>query len=496
MSGAAGPSAEAVPSSGASRPAWREAGMSRPARRGAALRARVLRTASAASDLLPPRLRYGHARTLAGRLLGRTELPVLAAPAAAPSPPAPRAVGTQVVASQAESATIRVPTATGAGATGVTCVLVAGGLDVGGVEAVVATLALGLPGEGVRAVVVGTGEGRTADRLRAAGVTVIRSTPSDLAGVLTGLAPDVVQVHDASAAQGVAAWGGPAVWVAHNLEIHRGADEWAAVSSACARADSVVAVSDAVALHHSRHTGGSHDEVVVIPNGVGHLAAGPGRAEARAALGGVVPVEADDVVVVSLARYDAQKNVPGLVRAFARALLAEPRLRLVVAGGVADVLEHRWADAERVASGAESRVHLLGPSDSATLLAAADAFVLGSFFEGWSVAATEAVVAGLPVVLSDVGGAVELAALAPGRVTVVRPPTGDAPLTDWAVRESRRRRRQDNEAELAAALAALPGRPPVEPDPGLLAVLSAGEMVARHAGLLRHVTPGVAGRTR
>ncbi|MCF4119983.1 glycosyltransferase [Antribacter sp. KLBMP9083] len=470
---AAGPSAAPAP------PTERASGW-----RAAVARVRGLRALAAVCDLLPPRLRYGHARTVARTVLGHAEVPGLAAPGARSAVGAPAGPDARASAGAAPGAGAPAP----AGAD-LTCVLLAGGLDVGGVEAVVETLARGLPDQGVRTVVVGASGGRTADRLRAAGITVHLPGPAGLAGLLADLAPDVVQVHDASAAAAVADWGGPAVWVAHNLEIHRRPAEWAVVGAACARALAVVAVSDAVARHHSRHTGADRGDTAVIPNGVGELAVGPARDEARAALADVVPLEPGDLVVVSLARYDAQKNVPGLVRSFARALRAEPRLRLVVAGGVADVVEHRWADAERVASGASARVHLLGPSDSATLLAAADAFVLGSFFEGWSVAATEAVVAGLPVVLSDVGGAAELAALAPGRVTVVPPPTGDAPLTDGAVRAARRRRHQDNEEALAAALAGLPARVgSVAPDEGLVAVLSAEEMVARHAALLRDVT--------
>lgn len=467
-----------------------------------------LRTAAAAADLLPPRLRYGHARTVARAVLGRAEVPGLAAPRARPA--VGDAAGASVTSSRPgpeaspDAAGARAGSPAGAGSFTVaeprpgavlTCALLAGGLDVGGVEAVVETLALGLRGQGVRAVVVGGSEGRTADRLRAAGIPVHLPGPAGLPSLLADLAPDVVQVHDASAAAAVADWGGPAVWVAHNLEIHRSPAEWTAVAAACARARAVVAVSDAVARHHALRAGTDRADAVVIPNGVGELAVGPACAEARATLAGIVPLEPGDLVIVSLARYDAQKNVPGLVRAFARALRAEPRLRLVVAGGVADVVEHRWADAERVASGASGRIHLLGPSDSPTLLAAADAFVLGSFFEGWSVAATEAVAAGLPVVLSDVGGAAELAALAPGLVTVVPPPTGDVPLTDGAVRSARRRRHQVNEEALAAALAGLPARvDAVVPEEGLVAALSAEAMVARHAALLREVSGRTEGR--
>ena len=67
---------------------------------------------------------------------------------------------------------------------------------------------------------------------------------------------------------------------------------------------------------------------------------------------------------------------------------------------------------------------LLGSSDARTLLAAADGFVLDSFFEGWPVAATEAASMGLSLVLSDFGGARELIARDPSHSVLIPNPCG------------------------------------------------------------------------
>jgi glycosyltransferase involved in cell wall biosynthesis len=50
----------------------------------------------------------------------------------------------------------------------------------------------------------------------------------------------------------------------------------------------------------------------------------------------------------------------------------------------------------------------------------ADAFVLPSYWEGWSLALSEAVYTGIPVIASDVGGARELLAQTNGQL--VKPP--------------------------------------------------------------------------
>ncbi len=71
--------------------------------------------------------------------------------------------------------------------------------------------------------------------------------------------------------------------------------------------------------------------------------------------------------------------------------------------------------------GLDSSVILTGHRDDvAPFYWMADAFVLPSYWEGWSLALTEAAYAGLPIVATDVGGARELIAEGPGRL--VKPP--------------------------------------------------------------------------
>ena len=124
----------------------------------------------------------------------------------------------------------------------------------------------------------------------------------------------------------------------------------------------------------------------------------------------------------------------------------------MVAGDPSDWLEYRRADAIRRSHPDGDRVHLLGTSDAATLLCAADAFVLDSFFEGWPLAATEAVSAGLPLVISEAGGAAELVArAAPGSTLVSnasgagrrgdRPACRGRPTSGARARRTRRRSR-------------------------------------------------------
>lgn len=394
-----------------------------------------------ATDLLPPSVRYGYVHRLTRALLR-------------PVPPGPGEVATGGVGRDPVNRGSSAPV--GAGDTAApTCVLAMDGLEIGGIGSVVEVLAGGLPRHGMSPVVVCTDDGVRAARLRASGVPVHRVVTEHEALELFRTA-DVVACHSAPAFMERAALhsGLPVVPVMHNTEIHYTRARWRDFTALLAGSALGIAVSRTVGEMHVRRTG-TTTPVRVVPN-----AAPPGQADpdtrsaARALLSRMIGEElGDDVVFVCLARYDSQKNIAGLVAALS-ALPPEAGVRLVCAGDAADRVEHRRADALRRASRVADRIHLLGHSSAATLLDAADAFVLDSFFEGWPMAASEAAARGLPLVLADVGGAVELVERDPGRSVLVPNATGAAEaVTDRRVRAAKARtRHQPNAAALRQAV--------------------------------------------
>ncbi|WP_228484855.1 glycosyltransferase [Microbacterium cremeum] len=376
-----------------------------------------------------------------------------------------------------------------------TCALATDGLEIGGIGFVIEELAVRLPAAKVHPVVVCRGEGPRAARLRADGIEVRPvATSGEAAAALRDV--DVIALHSAPAFVETAAIesGLPLVTAMHNTEIHFTRRRWTAFRALIRRSEVGVAVSETVREFHARHVPGPDARRFrVVPNGVpGSAPATDGdRAAARDALAGVLGVPlGDDIVFVCLARYDSQKNVAGTVASFVYALengLAG--VRFVFAGDPSDWVEVRRADAIRRCSPQGDRVHLLANSHARTLLLAADAFLLNSFFEGWAVAATEAAATGLPLVLSEVGGGAELVSFDATRSVLIPNAVGEAAaVTDARVRAARRRsRRQSNRGAFAEALSVVAHRVRADPTrrvpPAILT--SVADMVQGHAAAIR-----------
>jgi glycosyltransferase involved in cell wall biosynthesis len=239
-----------------------------------------------------------------------------------------------------------------------------------------------------------------------------------LARVVRELRPDIVHTHS-YVLRYAAPVAGPAaiVHTVHNLAerevdaFGRWVNRWA-----FRRGAAPVAVGKEIA-HSFRRVYG-FDVVATIPNGVGlNLCQRPG---ARQAWRNAHGFGEDDVLIVSVARLDPQKDPLGLIQAFARGLDRDFRCHLLLAGGGAlDKAARECADR----CGVSGRVHFLGVCGYVPdLLAAADLFALASRWEGSPLAVMEAMAARLPVVATAVGEIPELVATGVSGILV---PPGD-----------------------------------------------------------------------
>lgn len=322
------------------------------------------------------------------------------------------------------------------------------GLDIGGAEMSLYRLLRHGDRDGFEAAVVSLGErGELADRVERLGIPVLAigaSRPRQAATTVRRVAalvrerrPDIVQtwMYHADLLGGLAARWARTPAVVWNL---RASDLPATAFSRSTRAviavnarlsrvvpARIVCVSEATRRVHAAR-GYDEKRMVVIRNGVEVTAADPG---ARRWLREMIGAPPDAPIIVRVARYHPQKDFPTLLDAAARLRSCRPDAHWVLCGDGVD------AGNEDLAGLLQSRslhgsVHLLGPrTDVARIHAAADvACSLSTFAEGFPNVVAEAMEAGTPVVVTDVGDSAALV----GDTGPVVPP-GDAAALAQAI---------------------------------------------------------------
>jgi glycosyltransferase involved in cell wall biosynthesis len=273
------------------------------------------------------------------------------------------------------------------------------------------------------------------------------------------IAPDIVHgwlYHGNAFSVGGALSGIPIVWSIHNTTLSaskskrstRLLDRFCAALSGRIPAR-IVYCSETARLVHEQ-SGYSPDRGLIIYNGVDLLAFqfdAQRRAELRRALG----LPEDEFVVGSIGRYDAQKNHPLVVEAFAGlARVAKARLLLAGAGCSPENTELS-AMLERGGVG-HSSVLLGARHDIDALLSAIDVLVIGSSYgEALPMIAIEAAAARLPIIATDIG---DVARFAEQADDVVPPDNAEA-MTKALLRVHARRNRTARLAGMDGARAAL-----------------------------------------
>lgn len=322
------------------------------------------------------------------------------------------------------------------------------GDDVGGAQSHVRDLAIRQAADGIEVSVVTGAFGALTDALAQAGVPTIfapgllravdpvrdRRAVASLRTIIQTHRPDIVSTHSSKAGIiGRAAArlaGAPCLYTVHGWAfnartpqpmrlVYQGIERGAGLLSA-----RIICVSDFDRALGQRG-GISGKKLVTVHNGLPDIAP---EFIARHANDG-------ETRFISVARFAEPKDFPTLIAAMRG--LAGVQLDLV---GDGPLLEETRALA--TALGVANRVHFLGRRhDVPALLAAADGFVLSSHSEGFPISTLEAMRAGLPVIVSDVGGAPE--AVVEGRTGFVVPRADPAALgarlADLAASADRRR---------------------------------------------------------
>jgi len=200
-------------------------------------------------------------------------------------------------------------------------------------------------------------------------------------------------------------------WSLHNPDKWKGWAEKAVDWSLTQFTDTVVVNSAAVGDFAAGHGWIPDAKVQIVYNGIDlepfrNL---PNRSAARATL----ELAADVPVIGTVGRLTRQKGHLYLIEAAARLLPRWPKLRIVIVGGPGHPSEscQEQVIAAVEKAGLQECVLFTGMrNDVPDILPALDVFVFPSEFEGFGLAAVEAMAAGLPVVASGVDGLKEVVA--------------------------------------------------------------------------------------
>jgi glycosyltransferase involved in cell wall biosynthesis len=346
---------------------------------------------------------------------------------------------------------------------GMRCLLVTSCLDAGGMDEVVVFLARRLPRNNIRVAVLhaspaggpnGAPTGKLGRLLLAQGVETVELAGTSAARWLEAWRPDVISVHGAPmwVLQVARRLSIPCVETLHGMHSLFEADA-AAVAERGQQLAGIVAVSELVRRQYlNLNRNFPLERIVTIPNGVDDSRRRPGDRHSARLRWGI----GEEYIFLCLARHCLQKNTYGLVAAFDEVAARHPEAHLVIAGPTEDPVYFAQVMRFRAGLASRDRIHLRDySSNPAELLALADGFVLNSFFEGWSLASMEALYAGLPVVLSDVGGAQEQVGTGRERGHVIPNPIGDPLQVNWKTIRDARYRRQTNRNALVDAMSSL-----------------------------------------
>ena len=290
-----------------------------------------------------------------------------------------------------------------------------GSFDKGGLERVVLDSALALHRAGVPTLIVSVGAlGDLAAAARRHGLRVeglpAQGTERAYARLLRDFHPSLAVSHFSTFGYRLLARRGvPIVSFIHNVYAFMDAPQRARFADDDRMVARYVSVSPKATLYASARLGIAPARIATIPNGLDIDEYARRAADARPVSRESLGIAAGDYVFLNVASYNLHKGHYVMAAALRRLLPARQDIRIVCIGntviaahlaGLRDHLRQHGLDRHMLLPGYTQRVE--------DWFAMADAFLLPSFIEGWSIAMNEAMSFARPMILADTGGAAEV----------------------------------------------------------------------------------------
>ncbi|HTH60941.1 MAG TPA: glycosyltransferase family 4 protein [Paraburkholderia sp.] len=202
----------------------------------------------------------------------------------------------------------------------------------------------------------------------------------------------------------------PIVWIMHSSINDFAKSPWLCLVEQflSRRAKAVIGVSQRLVDEYLGSVR-RHPALIVVPNGIDVARFAQAAASVARAHGGAGSEHAPGAGhaskrIVQIGRYAREKGQLHTLRAFARALEAEPDAHLLLCGVIEDRAHHAAVVALANELGIASRVAIEGPLEHVEeILAESGVFVMPSNLEAHSIAFLEALASGIPVVANRIG---------------------------------------------------------------------------------------------
>lgn len=310
-------------------------------------------------------------------------------------------------------------------------VLLVENLDRGGLEEVVKRLAVEYQIRKISVKVFCTDKGgKIADDLIRMGIEVVvfNGQGSLVEKYLLQSKPLVVNSHNGQKFLDIFhRYGVPVVEVIHNMYVYLGIAGIAREQKKAAYISQYIAVSkEAEKIFRQKILSPEQKKITVIGNAVEYKC---DKSKNYKIIRETYGIPRDAFVFLAAGRIDSPKNQIGMIRAWdiVRHLTDIPTV-LVIAGTVTDHEYERKIKRLLEERNLAEKIIFTGQCEKILeLMDASDAFLMNSYYEGWSMAASEALCSGLPLIHSRCGSGEEL--VAEGRNGILI----DNPLLDIGV---------------------------------------------------------------
>jgi Glycosyltransferase len=165
-------------------------------------------------------------------------------------------------------------------------------------------------------------------------------------------------------------------------------------------------------------------------------------------------IDESSTVFICVSSFDSRKNQLGLMTAFDSFynMVSKDSYLILVGNSLSEFYKDAVDEYMQELSSKSNILILPYQEDVASLLNASDAFVLPSYFEGWSIAATEALYCGTPLIHSNCGSGVEIVSEGENGILISNPAGDIGAITAEQLFRIMNDRNPQNTQELVSAM--------------------------------------------